>query len=114
MIRLGTVTSIYRNKLVIVEALPGKRPPNIGHTLLLADGTPVGRVVDVIGPVERPYILVLPHPRFRPHRLVDKTLYYRAPRKSGGAKAHARRRGGAPGRRRHGGPRRRLRGRSSR
>ncbi len=103
MRKLGIARRVFRDKLVIVETSPGTRPPRIGDSLVLADHTPVGRVVDVIGPVDRPLVLLFPHPRFKPRDLLGKPLYLAAPVKD------------RRGRRRRGGtPRGRLRGRHRR
>ena len=103
MRKLGTASRVFRDKLVIVETLPGTRPPRIGDALLLADHTPVGKVVDVIGPVDRPLVLLFPNPRFRPRDLLGKALYLAAPTRKGQGR-----------RRRRGTPRGRLRGRHRR
>ena len=47
-------------------------------TLVIDDSLdPVGRIVDVFGPVERPYFAVTPHDDVHPPRLVGERLYAR-------------------------------------
>jgi RNA-binding protein len=51
-------------------------PPDIGTNLIDEELSPVGRVVDVFGPVERPYIAVSPESG-RVASLVGAPLYAR-------------------------------------
>ena len=88
MKKLGKVTRIYRGKLLLINAQQARKPPRIGDPVLMPDGTPAGKVVDVIGPIDNPYVLVLPHPRFRPDRLLGRELYYQPPRKPGATRKH--------------------------
>ena len=93
MRKLGVVSRTFRNKILIV-ATPGKiKPPSRGEKVYLPDSTPVGKVIDVIGPVNKPLVLALPHPRFKPERLAGRTLYYTLPPRP---RRHAQARGRGP------------------
>ena len=95
MHRIGTVVRTAQGSLVVraVEAdwsdgsddgSGGERdetvegmPTDIGTLALEESLEEVGRVVDVFGPVERPYLLVRPNERVHPPSLVGKPLYAR-------------------------------------
>ena len=51
--------------------------PDVGATVLDADLEPVGRVVDVFGPVERPFVAVSPEADGPLAPLVGTRLYER-------------------------------------
>jgi len=51
--------------------------PDIGTEVVDESLETVGRVVDVFGPVERPYLAVSPAEEVHPPTLVGKTLYAR-------------------------------------
>lgn len=53
-------------------------PPAIGSELLDEHLNPIGRVVDVIGPVSGPYLVIDPHSDTHPTELLGEPLYVRA------------------------------------
>jgi RNA-binding protein len=76
MRRLGTVTRTAGG-LAIVRRDEGDEPPDIGTAALDESLSDVGRVVDVFGPVSRPYLAVSPADRVRLPDLLGTTLYAR-------------------------------------
>ena len=74
MKRLGTVHRIAGNLLVLTAA-EADHPP-IGTTALDEGLETVGRVVDVFGPVDEPFLAVSPDGEADP-ALVGETLYWR-------------------------------------
>jgi len=75
MKRLGTVHRIAGNLLVLTAA-DADHPP-IGTTAIDETLSTVGRVVDVFGPVEDPYLAVSPDANTADPGLVGATLYWR-------------------------------------
>ncbi len=62
---------------VAVARSPDETAPDVGTELVDESLTDVGRVVDVFGPVERPYLAVSPGDGVRLAPLVGTTLYAR-------------------------------------
>jgi RNA-binding protein len=62
--------------LAVVRS-PDAGHPDLGATAIDADLETVGRVVDVFGPVERPYVAVSPDGAANPAALVGTRLYVR-------------------------------------
>jgi len=58
---LGSVYTITRNKLIIVKIGKPEAIPAIGSKVLDASGIEIGRIVDVIGPVNDPFAVVKPN-----------------------------------------------------
>lgn len=56
MRRLGAVVRVVAGKLVV--RCPAETTPTIGETAVDEDLATAGRVVDVFGPVDRPYAVV--------------------------------------------------------
>lgn len=75
MNRVGTVT--HRQASVIVVRSDDDSHPAIGETVIDQSLDPVGRVVDVIGPVDRPYVIVDPDADRDTAALLDTRLYVR-------------------------------------
>ncbi|MBB6645668.1 H/ACA ribonucleoprotein complex subunit GAR1 [Halobellus ruber] len=73
MQRLGTVSRTAQN-LLIVRCDDSDRP-DIGATAVDESLSRVGRVVDVFGPVSRPYVAVTPAEGVRAASLVGDRLY---------------------------------------
>ena len=67
MKRLGEVVRIAAGRLIVRCA--DEEPPAIGSTAVDADLETVGRVVDVFGPVRRPYVTLTPTNDADPTRL---------------------------------------------
>ena len=59
MRRVGTVVRTA-GELAIARGDSGADPPRIGATVVDESLSTVGRVVDVFGPVDRPYVAVTP------------------------------------------------------
>jgi len=74
--RLGTVTRTAQG-LAIVRCDEGTDAPDIGLTAVDESLSGVGRVVDVFGPVDRPYLAVSPADRVRLPDLLGTKLYAR-------------------------------------
>jgi len=75
MERAGSVTRTAGN--VAVVRSDDADHPGIGATLVDQQLDAVGRVVDVFGPVERPYLAVTPDAGVHLAGLVGDTLYVR-------------------------------------
>ncbi len=84
MMKLGRVHSIFKNKILIIEA--GRRIPRIGDPVFGPDLHPIGRVVDVIGRVDSPYVLVKPFKEEGISWLLKRTVYYKHARRELGFK----------------------------
>jgi RNA-binding protein len=74
--RLGTVTRTAQG-LAVVRCDEGAAAPDIGMTAIDDSLSDVGRVVDVFGPVDRPYLAVSPVDRVRLPDLLGTKLYTR-------------------------------------
>ena len=75
MQRLGTVSRTAQNLLVV--RCDGSDHPDIGAEAVDESLSRVGRVVDVFGPVKRPYVAVTPAEGVREASLVGERLYAR-------------------------------------
>ncbi|SEV90002.1 H/ACA ribonucleoprotein complex subunit GAR1 [Halobacterium jilantaiense] len=75
MERAGSVTRTAGN--VAVVRSDDDAHPGIGAALVDQNLDAVGRVVDVFGPVERPYLAVTPQSGVHLAGLVGETLYVR-------------------------------------
>ncbi len=73
MRRVGTVVRAVQG--LAVARSPDAGHPEIGETVVDDGLEPVGRVVDVIGPADRPYVVVKPDGA--PASLLDAKLYVR-------------------------------------
>lgn len=75
MQRLGTVVRTAQN-LAIVRC-PDENHPDIGLSVIDEELNTVGRVVDVFGPVDQPYLAVAPKGSRRLAELLGTKLYTR-------------------------------------
>jgi len=75
MQRAGEVVGVAQG--VAVLRCPDESSPDIGTTVLSEDLAEVGRVVDVFGPTDRPYLAVTPADDVRPPTLLGTVLYAR-------------------------------------
>ena len=75
MQRLGTVSRIAQNLLIV--RCDTADHPGIGAEAVDESLSRVGRVVDVFGPVERPYVAITPTEGVRAASLVGERLYAR-------------------------------------
>jgi len=75
MKRIGTVTRVAQG-LAVVRAPDGEYA-SVGTTVVDEELRTVGSVVDVFGPVERPYLAVSPNDDVHLPALVGKVLYAR-------------------------------------
>jgi RNA-binding protein len=73
MRRVGTVVRAAQG--LAVARSPDAGHPDIGATVVDEGLDPVGRVVDVMGPTDRPYVVVKPDAA--PATLLDRKLYVR-------------------------------------
>ncbi len=73
MQRLGTVSRVAQHLLVV--RCDAADHPDIGAEAVDESLSRVGRVVDVFGPVERPYVAVSPAESVRAASLVGQRLY---------------------------------------
>ena len=75
MRRAGTVVGTAQGVLVL--RCDDETHPDIGAGVLDEQLAPVGRVVDVFGPVDRPYLAVTPRSGVEVPRLLGSRLYVR-------------------------------------
>ena len=75
MRRVGEVVRTAQGLAVV--RCPGEEHPRLGTAVLDEDLEEVGRVVDVFGPVERPYLAVSPADGVAPTLLLGRPLYAR-------------------------------------
>jgi RNA-binding protein len=75
MNRVGTASRTAQG--VVVVRLDGDDPPEIGTVVVDDSLSRVGRVVDVFGPVDAPYVAVAPAGDAAPASLVGTKLYAR-------------------------------------
>lgn len=75
MQRAGTVHSVAQG--VAVVRSPDGDHPDIGAAVIDDNLDTVGRVVDVFGPVEGPFLVVTPSDDRPPAALLGTVLYYR-------------------------------------
>jgi RNA-binding protein len=73
--RLGTVTRIAQGLAVV--RCDDDEAPDVGATAVDESLSRVGRVVDVFGPVDRPYLAVSPVEGVTPASLLGTKLYTR-------------------------------------
>ncbi|MES3160241.1 MAG: Gar1/Naf1 family protein [Halorubrum sp.] len=76
MRRVGTVVRTAGG-LAIARGDPGDQPPDIGDGVVDESLSRVGRVVDVFGPVDHPYVAVTPANGVTLTMLVGGPLYAR-------------------------------------
>ena len=76
MRRVGTVVRTAGG-LAIARAAEGETPPEIGAGVVDESLSRVGRVVDVFGPVDHPYVAVTPADGVALAALVGGPLYAR-------------------------------------
>lgn len=75
MRRAGTVVGTAQGVLVL--RCDDDTHPGIGAAVIDDQLTPVGRIVDVFGPVEHPYLAVTPQSGVELPRLLGARLYVR-------------------------------------
>ena len=75
MRRAGVATAVAQG-VTILES-EGANPPGLGKNVVDDSLETVGTVVDVIGPVAHPYIVVSPAGDRNPAALLGETLYLR-------------------------------------
>jgi RNA-binding protein len=75
MQRVGSVTRTAQG--LAIARCPDADHPDIGAEVVDEDLSTVGRVVDVFGPVDRPYVAVTPNDPDRLALLVGTKLYAR-------------------------------------
>ncbi len=75
MERLGTVHRVTSNLLILKAAAADPAP--IGSTAIDENLDTIGRVVDVFGPVDEPYLAVHPTETVNTATLVQSPLYWR-------------------------------------
>ncbi|SFR46716.1 RNA-binding protein [Halogeometricum limi] len=75
MQRVGTVSRTAQN--LAIARCEGAEHPDIGREVVDESLSSVGRVVDVFGPVSRPYVAISTSGRVAPATLVGTKLYAR-------------------------------------
>ncbi|WP_255150029.1 H/ACA ribonucleoprotein complex subunit GAR1 [Halorarius halobius] len=75
MKRVGDVVSTAQG--LLVARCPADEHPDIGAPVIDENLDSVGRVVDVFGPVERPYVAVTPASGVVPDAMLGQKLYAR-------------------------------------
>ncbi|MFC6826194.1 H/ACA ribonucleoprotein complex subunit GAR1 [Halopelagius fulvigenes] len=75
MQRVGTVSRTAQN--LLIARADGETHPDIGRDVVDESLSSVGRVVDIFGPVERPYVAIAPNEGASPASLVGTKLYAR-------------------------------------
>ncbi|MFB6189616.1 MAG: H/ACA ribonucleoprotein complex subunit GAR1 [Halapricum sp.] len=76
MQRAGEVVEVAQG--VAIVQCPGEEHPEIGTVVIDERLDSVGRVVDVFGPTDRPYLAVTPNDSVRLPPLLGSVLYYRS------------------------------------
>lgn len=71
--RAGTVVRVAQG--LAIARCPDESYPDVGAAVVDESLSPVGRVVDVFGPVERPYVAVTPNDGVAPADLLGEKLY---------------------------------------
>ena len=75
MRRAGTVVRTAQG--LAVARSPDDGHPDVGDEVVDEGLEPAGRVVDVMGPTDRPYVVVTPAAGRTPASLLDAKLYVR-------------------------------------
>lgn len=75
MRRAGTVVRLAQGVLVV--RCDDRDSADIGETVVDENLDDVGRIVDVFGPVQRPYLAVSPNDDVHPPSVLGDTLYLR-------------------------------------
>ena len=75
MERVGTVDRVAQGLLIV--RCGDESSPDIGTMVVDEDLSTVGRVVDVFGPVSKPYVAITPNDRENVALLVGTKLYAR-------------------------------------
>lgn len=75
MQRAGSVERIAQGLLVLRSA--GEDVPSIGTPVVDENLDSIGRIVDVFGPVDRPFLSVSPDDGVHPPQLLNQPLYIR-------------------------------------
>lgn len=75
MKRVGTVVRVAQG--LAIARVPDESYPDIGAAVVDESLSTVGRVVDVFGPVRRPYVAVSPTDGVAPADLLGSKLYTR-------------------------------------
>lgn len=81
MKRLGTALHVVQNKLIVRR--DGADPPKIGSVVVDRKSTKIGKVSDIFGPLERPYVIVRPARGVNATVHVGSMLYVEPPRRDG-------------------------------
>lgn len=71
MQRLGKVLNITTNRAIMVKV---ENTPRLGETVVDENLKPIGKVLDLLGPVSSPYAVIKPSIQ-EPERLTNKPLY---------------------------------------
>lgn len=75
MRRVGTVSRFAQG--LAIARCEGDEPPEIGRAVLDEDLSSVGRIVDVFGPVDRPYVAISLEGHREPASVLGTKLYTR-------------------------------------
>lgn len=73
MKRVGSVVRSAQG--LVIARCPDRERPDIGDAVLDESLDSIGRIVDVFGPVDRPYVAITPHSGVVPDALLGQKLY---------------------------------------
>lgn len=69
---LGKPSHISSQNHIIVRA---NFPPSIGSHVVTDSNSPIGKVIDVFGPVESPFVSIKPFGSVSPSIILEQTLF---------------------------------------
>ena len=75
MQRVGSVVGTAQGLLVV--RCPDEQPPDVGAAVVDEALDEVGYVVEIFGPVEKPYVAITPNEGVTPALLLDSPVYTR-------------------------------------
>ena len=79
---LGSILHITKSKYIVVNIQDAEHIPPIGVEVVDANNEVIGKIIDIIGPVERPYAVVKPlKPGIISLLKPSMFLFYKTPKK---------------------------------
>ncbi len=104
-IEIGSISHLTRTGRVVVRVSRADKLPELGSLVYDDKRNPVGRVADIIGPVNQPFLLVKPLDKEKLHELREGQRIYYKPKKPVRRKRRGRRPPSRRARRKKGGSR---------